>query len=237
MKIKKFKIQIFLDGAKIEDIKRYSNTEYISGFTTNPSLLRKAGVVDYVSFVKKALPLSGGKPVSLEVISDDFGEMKRQAIELNKFGRNVYVKIPVTNTKGVSSGPLIRELALEKIKVNITAVMTAAQISKLSGFISRDSPSIVSIFAGRIADCGVNPVSIIKQAQKALRGLPNTKLLWASSREIFNIRQAEDSGCDIITVTPELLSKIHLLGYDLERFSLDTVKMFYYDALLSKLTI
>ncbi len=236
-RIEDLKIKIFSDGAKLEDFKKFANLPYIKGFTTNPSLMRQAGLVDYEKFIKEALVLINGKPISFEVISDDFKEMKRQAIKLSNFGKNIYVKIPIMNTQGISATPLIQDLIQRGVKVNITAVMTLKQIEELSRSLNPETPSIVSIFAGRIADTGVDPVNVVRQARKILKDLKNTELLWASPRELLNIFQAEEAGCHIITILSDILKKIHLIDYDLHQFSLDTVKMFYNDAVSSGLKI
>lgn len=235
--IKGLRIKLFLDGARIEDIKAFSGLEYIKGFTTNPSLMKKAGVVDYAKFVEEALLLAKGKPISFEVISDDFDQMKAQAIKLSKFGDNIYVKIPITNTKGDSSLPLIDDLTRSGLKLNVTAIMTLRQIEGLAGVLSDKTRIIISVFAGRIADTGVDPVPVLREARRILKDFKNAQLLWASPREVLNIFQAQEAGCDIITILPELLSKMHLVGYRLEDFSLDTVKMFYNDALSSGLKL
>lgn len=232
-KIEELKIKIFSDGARIEDFRTFSNLPFVKGFTTNPSLMRSAGVVDYEGFISEVLPLINGKPISFEVISDDFNEMKRQAVKLSRFGDNIYVKIPIMNTKGVSSISLIADLIQKGIKINITAVMTLMQIKGLAEVFDKETPTIVSIFAGRIADTGIDPTIIVRQAREILKGFENIELLWASPRELLNIFQAEETGCHIITVLSELLKKIHLIDYDLHRFSLDTVKMFYNDAISS----
>lgn len=237
VKIEDLKIKIFSDGADIKDFKRFSKLPYIKGFTTNLSLIRKAGVFDYEKFIKEVLPIIKGKPISFGVISDEFDEMRHEAIRLSNFGKNIYVKIPITNTKAMSSISLIDDLTSRNIKVNVTAVMTLEQIESLAKVNNKTTRVILSIFAGRIADTGVNPVSIIKEARKILKDFANIELLWASPRELLNIFQAEEAGCDIITILPEILNKIHLIGYDLNSFSLDTVKMFYNDAVSSGLKI
>lgn len=236
-KIENLKIKIFADGANIEDFKRFSNLPYIKGFTTNPSLIKKAGIVNYEKFIKEVLPVIKRKPISLEVISDNFDKMRQEAIKLSNFGENIYVKIPIMNTTAESSIFLIDDLNTRSIKVNVTAVMTLKQVESIVKVINKTTQVIISIFAGRIADTGVDPVSIIKEARKIVKDFANIELLWASPRELLNIFQAEEAGCDIITVLPEILNKIHLIGYDLNRFSLDTVKMFYNDAVSSGLKI
>ncbi|MCM8795317.1 MAG: transaldolase [Candidatus Omnitrophica bacterium] len=236
-KIKDLKIKIFLDGASIEDLRRFADLDYIKGFTTNPTLMKKAGVINYQKFIEEALPLVKQKPISFEVISDEFEEMRAQAISLSKFASNIYVKIPVMNTKGISTASLIADLTEEGIKINVTAMMTLEQIEDLARVLSKKTPIIFSIFAGRIADTGVEPVLIFKKARKILKDFKNIELLWASPRELLNIFQAEAAGCDIITVTAEILAKFHLIGYDLNKFSLDTVRQFYQDAISSGLKI
>jgi transaldolase len=229
--IKDLKIKIFLDGASIEDLKKFSGLDYIRGFTTNPTLMKKAGITDYAKFIELVMPLVKGKPVSFEVISDDFKEMRSQAINLSKFGENIYVKIPITNTRGISSLPLIDDLTQHKVKINVTAIMTLKQIEGVVKALTAKTAVILSVFAGRIADTGVDPVPLFQAARKILKNSKQIELLWASPRELLNIFQAEQVGCDIITVLPDILSKAHLIGYDLDNFSLDTVKMFYNDAI------
>ncbi len=232
-KIEDLKIKIFSDGAKIDDFKSMSTLSYIKGFTTNPSLMKKAGITDYESFIKEVLPIAGDKPISFEVIGDDFEEMKRQALKLSRYGSNIYVKIPSMNTKGESSVPLIGELIKNGVKVNVTAIMTIKQVNELVPVLISGIPTVVSVFAGRIADTGIDPVPIMKEIKGVLSKLKDVELLWASPRELLNIYHAEEADCDIITVLPEILKKLNLVGYDLHRFSLDTVKMFYNDAVSS----
>ena len=195
-KIEELKIKMFSDGARIEDFKALANVSYIKGFTTNPSLMRKAGAQDYEGFINEVLPIVNGKPVSFEVISDEFEEMKRQAIKLSKFGENVYVKIPITNTKGMSSIPLVEYLVHNGVKVNVTAILTIEQVRAVKEVLAGGGKSIVSVFAGRIADTGIDPVPMMKEASKSLKDLPNAELLWASCRELLNIFQAERAGGD-----------------------------------------
>jgi transaldolase len=230
-------VKIFADGANVEDFRRLGQLPFIKGFTTNPTLMKCAGVSCYETFIKDVLPVSGGKPVSFEVISDDFEEMKTQAVKLSKFGDNVYVKIPITNTKRESSIPLIKELVILGVKVNVTAVLNLKWVEELTKVFLKDTSAVVSIFAGRLADAGIDPIPVMKRAKEILKDFPKVELLWASPRELYNIFQAEESNCDIITVLPNLLSKIHLIGYDVDEFSLDTVKMFYNDAVDSKLRL
>lgn len=237
MKIEDLKVKIFADGAKIEDFKALGSLPYIKGFTTNPSLMRKAGVTDYEGFIKEVLPVVGDKPISFEVIGDDFDEMKRQAMKLCKFGENIYVKIPIMNTKGESTVPLVGELAQNGVKVNVTAIMTLVQVTDLSKVLVDRVPAVVSVFAGRIADTGIDPIPVMKQCREILNANKDAELLWASPRELLNIFHAEETGCDIITVLPEIIKKLSFVGYDLHNFSLDTVKMFFNDAVSSGLTL
>lgn len=231
--IQDLRVKIFSDGAKIEDFKSLSTQSFVKGFTTNPSLMNKAGVKDYAKFIEEVLPIVKEKPISFEVFADDFKEMKRQALKLNGLGGNIYVKIPITNTKGESSLALIQELARGGVKVNVTAILTLDQVAQVATVLQAETPSVVSVFAGRIADTGIDPIPVMKKAKAILKDLRQAELLWASSRELLNIFHAEESGCDIITVPPDLLKKLNFVGYDLKQFSLDTVKMFYTDAVSS----
>jgi transaldolase len=227
------KIQIYADIQSVDQIKDFSKYPWIKGFTTNPTLVRKGGSDSYIDFIKQASEASGALPISIEVIADDFNEMRNQANFLRKIGSNIIVKIPITNTKRESSISLIDDLLLNGIPVNITAVFTDAQIESITKIIKSESNCIVSVFAGRIADTGVDPIILMKKYKKIFRGFLNTKLLWASPREILNIFHAIESGADIITATPDILNKFPLLGKDLSEFSLETVKMFYTDAKLA----
>ncbi|MCU0666223.1 MAG: transaldolase [Candidatus Omnitrophica bacterium] len=229
-KIRSLKVKIYCDGASLDDLRSMAGLDYIHGFTTNPTLMRKAQVKDYCGFIKQILPIVAGKPISFEVISDDFREMKQQAKRLSGFGSNIYVKIPVMNTRGDDSSELIAELSKDKIKVNVTAIMTLEQIKKVANKLDSDADIIFSIFSGRIADTGVDPVEFIKKAKILIKNKPNIKILWASPRELLNIFQAEQAGSDIITLLPDFIKKMHLIDYDLHEFSLDTIKMFYKDA-------
>lgn len=227
---KSLKIKIFADGANIVEMLEAYKNKSVDGFTTNPSLMKKAGVTDYEKFAKELLAQIKDLSISFEVFSDDFSEMERQARKIKSWGGNVYVKIPVTNTKGIFSGPLIEKLAKDGVQMNVTAVFTPEQVKKVSKVLQPNVPSIVSVFAGRIADTGVDPVPIMKQSAKILKSLPKCELLWASSRETYNVVQAQESGCQIITVTNEILKKLSMLGKDLNDVSLDTVKTFYEDS-------
>lgn len=229
MKIEDFRIKIFGDGAEKASMLELAGKPYIKGFTTNPTLMRKAGIADYETFGKEMLSLIKDKPISFEVFSDEFPEMERQARLISSWADNVYVKIPITNTKGESSVDLIKKLADSGIRVNVTAIMPLEQVEAVAKILSKDVPSIVSIFAGRIADTGRDPIPHMQKAKEILADNPKAELLWASPRELLNILQAEEMGCDIITVTPDILKKLDNLEYDLNEYSLDTVKMFFND--------
>lgn len=227
--VNELKIKIFADGAEKASILELYKKPFIKGFTTNPTLMRKAGVTDYAAFAKDILTEIKDRPISFEVFSDDFAEMERQARIINSWGNNVYVKIPITNTKKESSAPLIKKLSGEGIKLNITAILTLNQVCATNGALTPGVPAIISVFAGRIADTGVDPIPLMKASMDILAANKDFELLWASPRELYNIYQAEEIGCHIITVTPEVLKKTEKIGYDLEELSLDTVKMFYDD--------
>ena len=225
------KIKIFLDGANLEEILQHKDSERVSGFTTNPSLMRKAGVEDYMGFTNQlsdAIPKE--KHVSLEVIADELEEMERQALKLAEVSENFYAKIPITNTKGEFTGPVIKKLGEKGVKVNVTAIMTVRQVKELSDYLSPTTPSVVSVFAGRIADTGINPVSTMTYCKGILRLNPVSELLWTSCRETYSIYQADKLGCDIITVPSSILKKLSLKDKDLEGYSLETVQDFYKDA-------
>ncbi len=202
---------------------------HIKGLTTNPTLMRRAGVTDYAAFAKDVLATIKDKPISFEVFSDDFVEMERQAGIINRWASNVYVKIPISNTKGESSVPLVKRLVEKGVKVNVTAILTVAQVEEVAKALSPKLPSIVSVFAGRIADTGRDPLPCMEEAKRILAPNPAAELLWASTRELLNIIQAEKMGCHIVTVTPDILKKLEKLDYDLSQLSLETVKMFYDD--------
>jgi transaldolase len=229
--------KIFADGANLEVILDLAENEQIAGFTTNPTLMKQSGVTDYEKFARQVLEHVTDRPVSFEVFSDDFGEMARQARLIASWGPNVYVKIPVTNTKAESSAPLIRELTAEGFCLNVTAVLSSDQVRSVSDALSGSRSSIVSVFAGRIADTGRDPVPIMTEALEILAPNPALELLWASPREILNYTQARAIGCHIITITHDLLKKLPGLGRDLELVSLDTVAMFYGDAKASGFTL
>ena len=224
------KVKLFADGAEKAGMLEMYNNPLISGFTTNPTLMRKAGITDYKSFSIDILSEIKDKPISLEVFSDDFDEMERQAHDIASWGNNVYVKIPITNTKSESSIPLIKKLSDAKIKVNVTAMMTLKQVEDTLPALVNSQGSYVSVFAGRIADAGIDPLPIMKEVMQLLSNVKNVELIWASPRELFNVVQADSIGCHIITATNDILKKLPTLGKDLTQFSLETVKMFYNDA-------
>ncbi len=229
--LSELQVQIYADGADRAGILDLYAQPFIKGLTTNPTLMKKAGISDYEGFAKDILQTVTSKPLSLEVFTDDLVEMKRQALKIAAWGENVFVKIPITNSEGVSCLPLIRELAAANVKLNITAILTLEQVAGVAAALNPEVPAVVSVFAGRIADTGVNPVPLMQAAKALLQGLPKAELLWASVREVLNIIQASDCGCDIVTVPHDILSKANkLLGMDLAELSLDTVKMFARDA-------
>lgn len=224
------KIKIFADGANAGEMLEAYKSGIISGFTTNPTLMKKAGVDDYELFAKSVVKPIPDLPVSFEVFSDDFSGMEREARLISSWGSNIYVKIPVTNTQGFSTFPLIKKLSDDGIKLNVTALLTIEQVKYVTQALSIKTPAIISVFAGRIADTGVDPIPIMKSAVKIVKSKPNVELLWASTREVLNIVQADGCGCHIITVTPDLLKKLPNIGKDLNQLSLETVQMFYDDA-------
>lgn len=222
--------KIFADGAELDGMLALSRLPYIAGFTTNPTLMRKAGIIDYRGFARLVLSAIPDRPISFEVFSDDFQEMEAQAHEIASWGEHVYVKIPVTNTKRVPAYDLIHRLSHGGVKVNVTAVMTLEQVREVVGSVMGGAPSNVSVFAGRIADTGRDPVPVVAEAVTILRVAPNAELIWASPRELLNIFQADAVGCHIITATHDILKKLTLVGKSLDEYSLETVKMFYEDA-------
>ena len=229
--LKDLNIKIFADGADKKGMLELNANPLITGMTTNPTLMRKAGLTDFEAFARDILQGITAKPLSLEVFSDEFPEMKRQALKINGWAKNVYVKIPITNTRNESSLPLIKELANEGVKLNVTAILTLKQVEGVANSLNPKLPSIVSVFAGRIADTGVDPVAIMTESKTILKNLPQAELLWASVREVLNIFQANDCGAHIVTVPHDILGKaIKMAGMDLGELSLDTVKMFANDA-------
>ena len=224
-------VKIFADGADLKGITELYRKPYIQGLTTNPTLMRKVGLTDYETFARAVLKEVKSKPISFEVFSDDFPEMRRQALKIRDWQDNVYVKIPITNTSGESSAPLIEELANEGVKLNVTALLTPRQVKAVAAAISPTVPAVVSVFAGRIADTGIDPLPIMKESLEILRGLPKAELLWASVREVLNVFQAAVCRCNIVTVPHDILKKlVELGGKNLDELSLDTVRMFHQDA-------
>ena len=228
--LSELKVKIFADGADLDGIRKIAADPLIKGFTTNPTLMRKAGVGNYKTFALDVLKAVPDKPISFEVFADEFDEMERQAIEIASWGRNVNVKIPVTNTKGTSTAPLVGRLSRRGVIVNVTAVFTLEQVQEIVAALDPAAPAIVSVFAGRIADSGRDPVPHMKHVIDMAKTRPKCEVLWASPRELFNIIQADQVGCHIITVGGDLLGKLSSIGKDLEQFSRDTVKMFHDDA-------
>jgi transaldolase len=225
-----FKIKLYADGADLNGMIEEYNKGIASGFTTNPTLMKKAGVKNYEDFAKAALKAIPDLPISFEVFSDDLPGMEREARKIASWGKNIYIKIPVTNTRGESTAPLIKKLSHDGLKLNVTAILTLDQVKTVAKVLSPDIPSIVSVFAGRIADTGRDPMPIMKDAVKVLKSNPKSELLWASTRELLNLIQAESCGCHIITITNDILKKVPQVGKDLNQLSLETVQMFYSDA-------
>ena len=236
-KIEALKVKIFSDGVDKKDMLDMNSKNFIKGFTTNPSLMKKAGIKDYKSFAKDILATIKEKPISFEVFSDDSDEMERQAMEIASWSNNVYVKIPITNTKKKNSRELISRLAKKKVKLNITALMTLDQVKSILSVLNKDVPSIISVFAGRIADTGRDPIPLMINCLKKIKINPKSELLWASSRELLNVFQADQIGCHVITATKDIIKKLQIVGYDLEEYSLDTVKAFHKDAVDSNFKI
>ena len=229
--LEKLPIKIFADGADLEGIIDLYRKPFIKGLTTNPTLMRKVGILDYEVFAKSVLENVTEKPISFEVFSDEFAEMRQQALKIRDWQDNVYVKIPITNTRGESALPLIADLAGEGVKLNVTAILTLEQVRGVVGALKREVPSVVSVFAGRIADTGVDPIPLMKECRELISTSPLAELLWASVREVLNVFQAADCGCHIVTVPHDILAKATKLGgMDLKELSLDTVRMFYQDA-------
>lgn len=228
--VRDLRVKIFADGADRDGIMSLAQVQTIKGFTTNPTLMRQAGIGGYETFAREILTEVTDRPISFEVFSDEFDEMERQALKIAGWASNVYVKIPVTNTRKESSAKLIAHLANAGVKVNATALMTLAQVETVAAALAGGPPSCISVFAGRIADTGRDPIPLMSQAIAAISAWPTMELIWASPREVLNIIQADEIGCHIITVTHDLLKKLDILGRDLDEYSLDTVKMFHRDA-------
>jgi len=229
--------RIFADGAELDGILALAADPRISGFTTNPTLMHKVGLTDYERFARELLGHVDTHPISFEVFADEAPEMRRQATRIASWGDNVYVKIPVTSTKGESMAPLVRELSEGGIKINVTALFTTAQVELVAAAVADGAPSYLSVFAGRIADAGVDPVPIVARSLEIMRQAPRAELIWASPREILNLVQADEVGAHIITITHDLLKKLDCLGKSLEQYSLETVKMFHSDALAAGFTL
>lgn len=229
-KLSDLKVKLFADGADKAGMLEMYRKPFVKGFTTNPTLMRKAGVSDYRGFAEEVLAAIPDRPISFEVFSDDFDEMERHAKEIATWGDNVYVKIPVTNTKREPAYALVKRLSHAGVKVNVTAMMTLDQVWHVAESLRGGAPSCVSVFAGRIADTGFDPVPLMAEAVRILKDVPTAELIWASPRELLNVFQADSVGCHIITATNDILKKLDLIGKDLAEYSLDTVKMFYNDA-------
>lgn len=222
--------KIFADGADLDGLRELAANPLVAGFTTNPTLMRKAGITDYRGFAHEVLAEIDDRPISFEVFSDDVTEMVAQATEIASWGRNIYVKIPVTNTQGQWTDDAVRELSQRGVKVNVTALMTPQQVERVARALRGGAPANISVFAGRVADTGRDPVPLMRDALEAAAESPNAELIWASPREILNIFQADDIGCHIITVTHDILGKLRIIGKDLDVYSLETVTMFHDDA-------
>ena len=231
------KIKIFADGADLEHIMALAKNPQVRGFTTNPTLMRKAGISNYEAFARQVLAAIPDRPVSFEVFADDLAGMRQQGKIIAAWGRNANVKIPVTNTEGTFCGPVIRDLALAGTIVNVTAIMTPEQVEQIAACLNPSVPAIISVFAGRIADTGRDPVPLMRKCLEILKPLPKAELLWASPRELLNIFQADEIGCHIITVTGDLIGKLSLVGKDLDEYSLETVRMFRRDAVAAGFAI
>ena len=228
--IEDLRIKLFADGADLVGMLEMHEKSYIKGLTTNPTLMRKAGITDYKEFALEVLSQIKVKPISFEIFSDDLEEMKRQGLEIASWGENVYVKVPITNTKGESTAVVIEYLSSQRVKVNVTALMTSNQVKKVLTVLDPSTPSYISVFAGRIADTGKDPMLIMRESVALISKNTNCELIWASPRELLNIFQADEIGCHIITATNDILGKMNLIGKDLLEYSLDTVRMFFNDA-------
>jgi transaldolase len=224
------RVKLFQDGADLDSMIAARSRRLVTGYTTNPTLMRKAGINDYKKFARQVIAAIPDMPISFEVFSDDFATMEREAREIASWGGDTYIKIPITNTQRESAAPLISRLSKEGFSLNITAMLTLDQVDTVAAAVSPSSRTIVSVFAGRIADTGIDPVPVMTEAVRRLSSLPKAELLWASPREVLNIAQAEACGCHIITATPDVIAKLPLFGKDLHQYSLETVKMFHDDA-------
>jgi transaldolase len=235
--LEQLKVKLFADGADLDGIRKLAAQAHIKGFTTNPSLMRKAGIKNYQAFAIEALEIIGDRPISLEVFADDLPTMAQQARAIASWGPSIYVKIPVQTTQGLPTAPLLHELAADGIKLNVTAIFTLPQVEEVSRALSPDVPAFVSVFAGRMADVGVDPLPIMQSARAILEDKPQAELLWAATREVFNIIQADRMGCAIITVPNDILAKLANLGRSLEDCCTDTVVSFYRDGVSAGFTI
>jgi transaldolase len=235
--LKKLKVKLFADGADLAGMKEMAANPMIKGFTTNPTLMKKAGITDYKVFARDVLAAIPDRPVSFEVFADDFAEMEAQGLEIASWGKNVNVKIPVTNTKREFAGNVIERLSKAGVQVNVTALLTLEQVKRVTERLDAKTPAIISVFAGRIADTGVDPLPIMKASVEAMKSKPKAELIWASPRELLNVFQADAIGCHIITATNDILKKLSLVGKDLDNYSLETVEMFYKDAKAAGYTI
>ena len=235
--LKKLQVKLFADGADLAGMLEMYSKPYIQGLTTNPTLMKKAGIINYEKFARDVLLRISDKPISFEVFSDDFTEMERQAIQISSWGKNVYVKIPITNTQHQSACELVRKLSKLGIKLNVTALMTLEQVREVAASLEPTVPSYISVFAGRIADTGKDPVPMMRKAVQLIGNCTKTELIWASPRELLNVFHADSVGCHIITATNDILKKLDLIGKDLDEYSLDTVKMFYKDAKVAGFSI
>jgi len=235
--VKKLKVKLFADGADIGGMKEMAANPMIKGFTTNPTLMKKAGITDYKAFAADVLKAIPDRPVSFEVFADDFGQMEAQALEIASWGKNVNVKIPVTNTKREFAGQVIERLSKQGVKLNVTALLTLEQVERVTERLDAKTPAIISVFAGRIADTGVDPMPIMQKSVQVMKAKPKAELIWASPRELLNVFQADAVGCHIITATNDILKKLSLVGKDLDQYSLETVEMFYKDAKAAGFTI
>jgi len=230
-RLSRLRVKIFADGANLKEMAAWARCPEIRGFTTNPTLMRQAGVSDYEAFARDALRAIPDRPMSFEVFSDDFDDMERQARRIASWGENVYVKIPITNTEAQPSKPLVYRLSHSGVKVNVTAVLSLRQVLEAADALNGGAPSAISVFAGRIADTGRDPVPLMREALAIVKDVPSIEVIWASPREVLNVYQADDIGCHIVTATSGILAKLGLAGKDLDEFSLDTVRMFRTDAI------
>ena len=235
--VDQLRVELFADGAELEVIRKTAGNPLIKGFTTNPTLMRKAGVSDYVAFARDVLRIVTDRPISFEVFSDDFAEMELQALEIASWGPNVFVKIPITNTRRESAAPLVSRLSAAGVQLNVTAILTEVQVAEMAAVLSPRTACFISVFAGRIADTGRDPLPVIERSLAILRHLPAARVIWASPRELLNVFQADAVGCHVITATADVLNKLSQVGKDLTTFSLETVEMFRKDALAAGFTI